>query len=140
MTNQDSYLLVDNVSVTIWSLSYPLSLIMTKLSFNNNVSQELLHHHPKIIIIQNLCWQNQAKICRRMHPAYRCKFWTVCDFMWDSAEHDIRGWHRHAWEGICLMDYGQLSRAEGHCQAGGEQCALRAGTVDSLNHSSAVSL
>ena len=34
----------------------------------------------------------------------------------------------------------QLSRAEGHCQAGGEQCALRAGTVDSLNHSSAVSL
>ena len=37
--------------------------------------------------------------------------------MWDSAEHDMCGWHRHAWEGIGLMDYGQLSQAEGHCQA-----------------------
>ena len=40
--------------------------------------------------------------------------------MWDSAEHDMRGWHRHAWEGIGLMDYGQRRQAEGHCQAGRE--------------------
>ena len=26
--------------------------------------------------------------------------------MWDSAEHDMRGWHRHAWQGS-LMDDGQ---------------------------------
>ena len=50
-------------------------------------------------------------LLQKSNDCKKCKFRPGCDSLFgdsmsDSAEHDMRGWHRHAWQGS-LMDDGQ---------------------------------
>ena len=125
MTNQKTLLVVD-VSVTFWlvshhrcpnsnllfcvsdSLSTTFYLLTVAAKPISNLKQKSIGSALSFIFVGK---PDKHHLLQKSNDCKKCKFRPGCDSLFgdsmsDSAEHDMRGWHRHAWQGS-LMDDGQ---------------------------------
>ena len=124
MTNQKTLLVVD-VSVTFWlshqwcpnihllfclfySLSTTFYLLTVAAKPILNLKQKSIGSALSYIFVGK---PDKHHLLQKSNDCKKCKFRPGCDSLFgdsmsDSAEHDMRGWHRHAWQGS-LMDDGQ---------------------------------